>query len=126
MQGSALFQRSAGGLSAAWQAVARARSSPGGALTRLCAAEAAGAPAAGGPAAGAPPPPPESQDELLHYCLLAGLRRVPPGDLPCLTSDFYSKYMLPAKPAGRARVAAGLPPVSVVIRRVRAGRLVYV
>ena len=47
----------------------------------------------------------ESQDELLHYCLLAGLRRVPPSELPCLTSDFYSKYMLPAKPAGDDRIS---------------------
>ncbi|KAK9846268.1 hypothetical protein WJX81_000422 [Elliptochloris bilobata] len=66
-------------------------------------AEAASSGAAGAAAGSleAPAPPvPESQDQLLEYCLLAGLRRVPPTELPCLTSDFYSKYMLPAKPAG--------------------------
>ena len=52
------------------------------------------------PAEAAEVPALESQDQLLEYCLLAGLRRVPTSELPCLTSDFYSKYMLPAKPAG--------------------------
>jgi len=52
---------------------------------------------------------------------------VPPGELPCLTSDFYSKYMLPAKPAGRARAGCRLSTDhGVATRRVYAGRLVLV
>lgn len=39
-------------------------------------------------------------DAILECCLLGGLLAVPDGELPLLTSDFYSKYMLPAKPQG--------------------------
>ena len=79
-------------------------------------------PAAGAAAASqmsaeaAKPPAPESQDQLLEYCLLAGLRRIPPTELPCLTSDFYSKYMLPAKPAGVAPRRVFLPADSRAMR----------
>ena len=33
-------------------------------------------------------------------CLLGGLQAVTDDDLPMLTSDFYAKHMLPAKPEG--------------------------
>lgn len=41
-----------------------------------------------------------SQDELAQHCLLAGLHSVADNELPIMTSDFYSKHMLPAKPQG--------------------------
>jgi hypothetical protein len=43
---------------------------------------------------------PDSQDALLELCLLAGLLSLSDSELPLLTSDFYSKHMLPAKPPG--------------------------
>ncbi|CAL5226777.1 g9634 [Coccomyxa viridis] len=43
---------------------------------------------------------PLSQDELIEVCLLEGLHAVTDGELPMLTSDFYAKHMLPAKPEG--------------------------
>ncbi len=36
----------------------------------------------------------------MQVCLLEGLHAVTDGELPMLTSDFYAKYMLPAKPEG--------------------------
>ena len=36
-------------------------------------------------------------------CLLEGLHAVTDGELPMLTSDFYAKHMLPAKPEGGPR-----------------------
>ena len=33
-------------------------------------------------------------------CLFGGLHSVEDSELPILTSDFYSKHMLPAKPEG--------------------------
>ena len=41
-----------------------------------------------------------SQDELAEHCLAAGLVRVKDKDLPIITSDFYSKFMVPSRPAG--------------------------
>ncbi len=38
---------------------------------------------------------------MVQACLLGGLQSVADEDLPMLTSDFYSKHMLPAKPDGR-------------------------
>jgi translation initiation factor 2D len=36
----------------------------------------------------------------LQECLLGGLQSLQDAELPILTSDFYSKHMLPAKPEG--------------------------
>ena len=36
----------------------------------------------------------------MQVCLLEGLHAVTDEQLPMLTSDFYAKYMLPAKPEG--------------------------
>lgn len=46
------------------------------------------------------PDTPAGQDALAEYCLLAALAGVADSDLPMLTSDLYSKHMVPAKPAG--------------------------
>ena len=45
---------------------------------------------------------PMDQDKLIEYCLLAGLHQLTDKDLPVLTSDFYPKFMYPARPAGTA------------------------
>ncbi|BDA49270.1 Eukaryotic translation initiation factor 2D [Coccomyxa sp. Obi] len=42
----------------------------------------------------------EDPDQTIEACLLGGLQSVADEDLPMLTSDFYSKHMLPAKPDG--------------------------
>lgn len=39
---------------------------------------------------------------VLQECLLGGLQSVADEDLPMLTSDFYSKHMLPSKSEGTA------------------------
>ncbi|CAL8464144.1 g3679 [Coccomyxa elongata] len=44
--------------------------------------------------------PVEDPDQMIEACLLGGLQSVADEDLPMLTSDFYSKHMLPAKPDG--------------------------
>ena len=36
----------------------------------------------------------------MQGCLLGGLQAVSDGELPMLTSDFYAKHMIPAKPEG--------------------------
>ena len=41
-----------------------------------------------------------TQDELAEHCLAAGLVRVKDKDLPIITSDFYSKFMVPSRLAG--------------------------
>ena len=41
-----------------------------------------------------------SPDVVIEHCLLAGLHSLPDSGLPILTSDFYSKHMLPHKPPG--------------------------
>ena len=41
-----------------------------------------------------------SLDEVADSCLLAGLLTLADKDLPIMTSDFYTKHMLPAKPPG--------------------------
>lgn len=53
-----------------------------------------------GPAAVAAAAAGGSQDEVIEACLLAGLHAVPDSALPMLSSDFYSKYMLPNRPPG--------------------------
>ncbi len=40
----------------------------------------------------------------MQVCLLGGLQAVTDGELPLLTSDFYAKHMLPAKPEGGPRI----------------------
>lgn len=87
---------------------------------RVMSVPAAGAAtAAATPAGAAEAPALEGQDQLLEYCLLAGLRRVPTSELPCLTSDFYSKYMLPAKPAGMVPCHAVLHAVAECVAQVQ-------
>lgn len=42
-----------------------------------------------------------SLDEVADACLLAGLSTLTDKELPIMTSDFYTKHMLPAKPPGK-------------------------
>lgn len=42
----------------------------------------------------------------LQMCLFGGLQRVTDDELPLLTSDFYAKHMLPAKPEGKLNLHA--------------------
>ena len=54
------------------------------------------------------------QDELAEHCLLSGLQSLQDAELPIMTSDFYSKHMLPAKPPGERVHAYGTePPMSL-------------
>ena len=41
-----------------------------------------------------------SMDAIVERCLEGGLLAVPEAELPIMTSDFYTKYMLPCRPAG--------------------------
>lgn len=43
---------------------------------------------------------PTDPDGIVEYCLMAGLHSVTDAELPIMTSDFYSKHMLPNKPLG--------------------------
>ena len=43
-----------------------------------------------------------SPDEIADSCLLAGLGTVSDKEMPIMTSDFYTKHMLPAKPPGES------------------------
>ena len=45
-------------------------------------------------------PMPTDPDGVVEYCLMAGLHSVADAELPIMTSDFYSKHMLPNKPPG--------------------------
>lgn len=49
---------------------------------------------------GVDPDTPAGQDAIAEFCLLSALAAIPDADLPMLTSDLYSKHMVPAKPAG--------------------------
>lgn len=51
----------------------------------------------------------------MQECLLGGLQSLTDAELPILTSDFYSKHMLPAKPEGAEplSIACGSKPPSV-------------
>ena len=40
-------------------------------------------------------------DTLLETSVLAGLQSLTNANLPIMTSDFYTKYMVPNKPEGR-------------------------
>ena len=53
------------------------------------------------------------QDELAEHCLLCGLQSLQDAELPIMTSDFYSKHMLPAKPPGkRGHIPDTIPSTS--------------
>lgn len=41
-----------------------------------------------------------SPDEVAETCLLAGLMTVSDKEMPIMTSEFYTRHMLPAKPPG--------------------------
>ena len=70
-------------------------------------------PAAQGPAQ-AEEDGPMSMDQIVEQCLEGGLLAVPDGELPIMTSDFYSKYMLPCRPAGDLR-----SPIVCMRRKIR-------
>lgn len=48
-----------------------------------------------------PENPSMSHDEIAEQSLLVGLQLVKDKDLPIITSDFYSKFMVPNRPPGR-------------------------
>jgi hypothetical protein len=39
-----------------------------------------------------------SQEQLLEYCFLYGIKKIKDPELPILVSTFYSSYVLPARP----------------------------